>query len=108
MRRWRKPLAKVEACAKKVVRYGMRGPLRPHSGGIAVYFPLQGLRAEEPHALAYARDTFAGESRWVRFLGAYGAAVKSFPPQTPLAALLCGRARSDRRTSRAPGHAGQR
>lgn len=68
----------VEACAKKVVRYGMRGPLRPHSGGIAVYFPLQGLRAEKPHALAYARDTFAGESRWVHFLGAYGAAVKSF------------------------------
>ena len=69
---------RVEACAKKVVRYGMRGPCRPHSSGISVYFPIKGIRIAEPGGAAYLRDTFARESRWADFLALYGAYIKAF------------------------------
>ena len=46
----------------------MRGPCRPHSSGISIYFPVKGVRLAEAGGAAYLRDTFAQESRWIKSL----------------------------------------
>lgn len=68
----------VGDAARKVVRYGMRSPLRPRSGGISVYFPREGVQSGDPESAQYLSQTFAKESRWVRFLALYAVAVEDF------------------------------
>ena len=67
----------VEDAAKAVIIYNAHGADRPHSTGLSIYFPVDGLRDFDPHARDYRLKTFAMESRWIHFLALYAYAVSA-------------------------------
>jgi hypothetical protein len=70
--------------AKQVIRYLMRGPCRPHAGGLSIYFPTGGVSLNDPTGSAYFTRTFARDARWVNFLSLYSVAVNSLTDQPHL------------------------
>jgi hypothetical protein len=90
----------VENRVKQVVRYGMRGPLRPHSSGISIYFPTDGIDLNDADSAAYLSDTFARESHWVNFLDLYAVAVHDFSHAPALAPI---KASADVASLQSPG-----
>ena len=73
----------VEIAAKHAISYLMRGPLRPHAGGLSIYFPSYGVDLHHPLSKEYLSQTCARDSRWVNFLSLYSVAVDDFaePPK---------------------------
>jgi len=74
----------VDGAIRKVVRYMMRGPCRPHAGGISIYFPTDGISLEDPVGSAYMTRTFAKDCRWINFLSLYSVAVNDFSDKPEL------------------------
>jgi hypothetical protein len=68
----------VEVAAKRAITYLMRGPLRPHAGGLSIYFPIDGIDLKDEIGAEYMGRTFSQESRWVNFLSLYSVALDSF------------------------------
>ena len=63
------PAKQVDEAIRKVVRYFMRGPCRPHASGISIYFPREQISS------LYANLDFAKDCRWPVFLKKYLAAL---------------------------------
>ena len=74
----------VDEAIRKTVRYASRGPCRPHSNGISIYFPTFGISLKDPTGADYLRNTFAKDARWINFLSLYSAAVTSFGGEVDL------------------------
>jgi hypothetical protein len=65
----------VDLAIRKSVRYFMRGPCRPHAGGISVYFPTAGIELRDQTGSDYLRRTYAKDARWINFLSLYSVAI---------------------------------